>query len=573
MAGVIHLLSFVPTPANTIRSTITSSYFTNNHMRSLSGNVSGNKNGINFGMYGSLKQAADYRNRYDGYVFNSKFNEHNYGAQLGYNGSWGYSHLLLSVFHLNTGMIEGTRNEDGGFIKDLPGGEVIQPTKSDFLSTTPTVPYQSVIHQKAILDNSFRIGKNRLTLNLGFQQNSRFEYGNPDDINEASLNFILKTLTYNAQFHLMENKGWKQTVGINGMQQQNTNKGLEQLIPDYRLLDAGLFYYAQKEIKNWNLSGGLRWDNRQVNANALMDGVNQKGTAFEKKFSNFSGSIGFTRPLFQNMLVKFNVARAFRAPSLAELASNGAHEGTIRYEYGDQTLKNETSTQLDAGLEFNSEHVSVNLSGFVNRFDNFIFYRKLQNKLGNDSIVIKDGKELTAFTFSQHQANMAGMEASIDFHPHPLDWLHIENTFSMVSGRFSQALDGSVNMPFMPAPRWITEIRAEVNAKDKKLYHYYAHLEIDNSFSQRRAFAGYNTETATAGYTLVNAEMGFDFQAGKQKFGIYLLANNIFDVAYQNHLSRLKYTDQNPITKRTGVFNMGRNFAIRVNVPLSWEWK
>jgi iron complex outermembrane receptor protein len=56
----------------------------------------------------------------------------------------------------------------------------------------------------------------------------------------------------------------------------------------------------------------------------------------------------------------------------------------------------------------------------------------------------------------------------------------------------------------------------------------------------------------------------------KQKvlFQVSLIAQNITDVAYQNHLSRLKYTSENMATGRMGVFNMGRNFSIKVNVPL-----
>jgi len=47
---------------------------------------------------------------------------------------------------------------------------------------------------------------------------------------------------------------------------------------------------------------------------------------------------------------------------------------------------------------------------------------------------------------------------------------------------------------------------------------------------------------------------------------------NLGDVAYQNHLSRLKYTDMNNVTGRMGVFNIGRNFGIKVNVPLDFKW-
>ena len=58
---------------------------------------------------------------------------------------------------------------------------------------------------------------------------------------------------------------------------------------------------------------------------------------------------------------------------------------------------------------------------------------------------------------------------------------------------------------------------------------------------------------------------------GKQLFSISLTAQNLTDVAYQNHLSRLKYTSENRATGRMGVFNMGRNFSLKLNVPLKFD--
>jgi iron complex outermembrane receptor protein len=58
---------------------------------------------------------------------------------------------------------------------------------------------------------------------------------------------------------------------------------------------------------------------------------------------------------------------------------------------------------------------------------------------------------------------------------------------------------------------------------------------------------------------------------GSTLFSISLSALNITDIAYQNHLSRLKYTAENVVTGRTGVFNMGRNFSIKLNIPLSFS--
>ena len=148
-----------------------------------------------------------------------------------------------------------------------------------------------------------------------------------------------------------------------------------------------------------------------------------------------------------------NVARAFRAASIPELASNGAHEGTNRYEYGNTALSSETSLQFDASVEMNGEHFSFTASGYYNRFGNFIYYRKLQNTSGTDSLVEQDGKYLTAFTFGEQAAALYGIEITTDIHPHPLDWLHIENSFSFVRGQFMQVTSGNRNMPFIPSPQ------------------------------------------------------------------------------------------------------------------------
>ncbi|MCW5918137.1 MAG: TonB-dependent receptor plug domain-containing protein, partial [Ferruginibacter sp.] len=122
MAGVINIISNLPVPENSIQANVGSNYQTNNRLRSLNGNLAGNINGFNWNLYGDLIAASDYKNRFDGPVFNSKFNEHNYGGFAGINKSWGYSHLMFSNFNMKTGLIEGLRDDNGNFVKSGPGG-------------------------------------------------------------------------------------------------------------------------------------------------------------------------------------------------------------------------------------------------------------------------------------------------------------------------------------------------------------------------------------------------------------------------------------------------------------------
>lgn len=576
MAGVLNLISHVPVAEGTLKGNLLTNYQSNNGMFGLNGSLAGNKNGFNWNVYGTYKSAGDYKNKYDGNVLNSRFNERNLGGYLGLNKSWGYSHLVFSRFDQRVGLVEGDRDDaTGKFI--LFGGSPLEriATNDDLESRKLFIPQQRVQHNKIVSDNSFAINQSRLKINLGFQNNQRQEFGNAEDPSEKELFFDLKTFTYNLQWQLPEMKEWHTTIGVNGMDQANQNKGEETLIPEYGLFDIGTFVYTQRFFKKATLSGGFRFDNRSVNSKEFIEGGDVKFAAFKKSFSNVSGSLGISFEPSEAVTVKVNIARGFRAPSLSELASNGTHEGTNRYEYGDVNLKSETSLQFDGGMELNFEHFNIGIAAFYNSINNFIFYRKLESAFGGDSLLNIDGQDVTAFKYSQQDAKLIGLEATIDIHPHPLDWLHFENNISFVRGRFSEGLDGSKNLPLVPAARWVSELRGNFNKAGKSFRNLYVKLEADNVFDQKNPFTGYGTETATDGYTLLNAGTGAEI-IGKNKkpiFSIYIGLNNITDKAYQNHLSRLKYTAENMQTGRMGVFNMGRNFSLKLSVPLDFSKK
>lgn len=575
IAGVINIQSQLSAPEGSVKANITSEYQTNSGLRGIYGNIGGTKNGLGWNVYADYKAAHDYRNKYDGFVFNSKFYNNNYGAMLGYRGNWGSSRILITNFDQHIGMVEGDRDElTGQFIKVLPNGGSAIATDADFKTVNPEVPFQHISHFKVTSDNVLNIGKNHLDITLGFQRNQRREFGDADNSEIPNAYFDLQTVNYSVKYHLPSNKKWKTAFGVNGMYQSNENNATEAIIPDYHLFDVGIFVFTQYIKDKFSISGGARIDSRHaVGMPLVVDGEN-KFNSFEKNFTNISGSVGLSYQLSKEVTFKANIARGFRAPNFAELGSNGAHEGTNRYEVGNNDLKSEVSTQADAGIEVAAEHVSLYGSVFYNYVSDFIFYERVSNIAGYDSIITdpESGKELNVYRFDQKNAMLYGVEFHIDIHPHPLDWLHFENTFSYTRGKFKQAVDGSDNLPLIPAAKFVSELKGNFLNKGKVVRNLYMSLTGDYTLNQNNAFTGYNTETNSSSYFLLNAGIGADFiSKGKTLFGLHLSATNIGDVAYQNHLSRLKYTAENPVTGRYGVFDMGRNFSVKVNIPLSYK--
>lgn len=573
MAGVINMISAPTQPEGSVKGNISSNYQTNNGLLNHSVNLSGNKNGLSWEMRYSNKIAHAYKNKYDGYVYNSGFREQAVNTTLGINRSWGFSHLHLSMYALKPGIVEGERDSlSGKFLK--ANAEIAD--NSDFHSYQPEAPFQKINHYKAVWDNRFFIGQSKLEATIGFQQNRRKEFESPT---EYGLFFLLNTLNYDFKYVLPEKNNWKLTAGISGMRQQSENRGTEFLVPEYALFDFGVYAIASKRIGKLDISGGLRYDTRSEDGHSLY--LNENGevvsasepnaterfSAFSRTFSGISGSIGATWQISESVYSKLNVSRGFRAPNIAELGSNGVHEGTQRYEIGNASLKPETSLQLDYALGLITTHVSAELNVFTNAVNHYIFSNKLSSQepdplFGN----------LPAFRFTEGNARFYGGEFQIDIHPHPLDWLHLENSFSFVNGTLKNQPDESRYLPFIPAPVWISDVKAEFDKVNRFLANSYISVGIEKNWKQDHFYAAYNTETATPGYTLLHMGLGTDFVSGKKtRFSVYISANNLTDVAYQSHLSRLKYVGYNYANGRAGIFNMGRNISFKLIIPINFS--
>lgn len=550
LGGVINVLDALPSPEGQIRGELLSSYQSNNGLSGSSAMLQGNSNGFIWRARGSVKSAYSY-NAPGGRIANTGFNETNFSGQLGLNKKWGYAHLNLSSFKNNIGLPDFSRNADGKF-EDENGEKLSDKQLKD---RTLFLPFQDIRHYKVALNSHFLFNSGRLRTTLAYQNNQRREL--EDDRINPSLFFDLKTYSSDFKYYFNENNGWEPVIGLSGSLQDNKNRAEELLIPDYNSSEVGLFAYAKKSWNSSTFNVGARFDNRSITAEEMSEDGSPKFNNFTNNFSNLSGALGFTKEFTDHFNFKANLGSAFRSPNIAELSSDGVHEGTFRYEVGNNNLNPENSYYGDFAFEFNNNVISASVGAFNNHINNYIYNRQLNN----ESIVV-DSEILPVYRFVQDNANLSGVE--LGFTLHPAELIHFENSFSYTKG-VNRAT--SKALPFIPAAVLRNEIRLEPQFK-KGLKSTYFSLALDNVFNQNRVDV---FETATAGYTLVNLAMGTTFMLKNQPLRLNISANNLFDKAYYDHLSRFKPGRLDEGDPTAGYYNQGRNVSVGLYLPFVFK--
>lgn len=543
LGGVINIIDDLVPASGEFNGNFTTNYNTNNGLTASSLMMQGNTNGVVYRGRVSYKNAYGFSYK-DKTVSNSGFDETNLSGMIGLNKTWGYAHLNLSRFNTNIGLVEDGPDDNGNYLDE--DGNVI--SNSEAQKRKLNLPFQNINHYRAALNSNILLGGGQLKTTLAFQRNVRKEFEESATVPGLFLN--LNSYTYDVKYSFANNGVWEPTIGVQGMHQTNGNKGDEFLIPDYTSDNIGAFAYLKRNFAKGAINAGIRYDHKNVDGKDLFDeDGNQVFTAFNNKFSNVSGSIGFAFEIAKNLNLKGNAGSGFRAPNIAELGANGRHEGTFRYEVGNSQLKQETSLQFDLGLEYNAEKVTLGLNAYSNRIYNYIYPGNFNNETINFQEEDGSTTVLPLYRYVQTDASLIGGEASVDFHL--IKALHFENTFAYVKGT-NKATDAP--LPFIPAASLNNELRFEPQIKG--VSDSFIKIGLTNVFKQSR-FDSFETETD--GYTLIDAGIGTSIKVKKGKINLWVTGQNLGNKLYYNHLSRYK---------PAGIYNPGRNVSFGISVPL-----
>ena len=613
ISGVINLIPEKPLPEGEIKGKFLSNYQTNNGLIDNMIDIAGTNKGISWSGRIDNTMAHAYQNKYDGYVLNSQFSNFNADGTIGIHRKWGYTQLHASYFEMETGIVDGTRDSASGkqmmavSYPDLNGGQPSYefPTNQQLKSYTPLVINQRIRHTKVVWDNSIAVGNGRITGIFSYQKNQREETNDPTMPDTPDIYYSSNAATYDLRYVSPQMGGFNISGGANGMYQASQSLGTLMLIPNYNIFQIGAFAIANETIGKLTISGGLRYDTRTfTGVDHWIDSTNQQPVSsdapnafhefqgFTSTFSGMSFSLGAAYNITQNIYVKGNIARGFRAPNVAECGANGVHDGTIVYEIGDPSLKPETSLEEDFSFGINSKDLNIEVDLFNNNIDDFIYAQGLLSVFGGDSI----NNSLNAaglgaapvYKYVQGKANLYGGEVALDVHPVSIPWIDLYASLSMVNGGLTGAPDSTKYLPFVPPTKITTDIKFHINKICTGLKNAYIKIGMidcfqqSNVYQQYAIYTGLNTaqtpyeyaasKAATEGYVLFNAGLGGDIQGkGHTLCKINIMVNNIFDTAYMDYMNRFKYYPVNYTTGRVGVFNMGRNVSLKLTVPINYN--
>lgn len=404
----------------------------------------------------------------------------------------------------------------------------------DRWSRAMTGPHHNVMLNLFSSQNTFRLRKSTLKVNLGVQSNKREE---DEGGGQISLNMHLLSVLQSLKW---EKELTKKTTFVLNQQftfENNTNYGIRILIPDATFMEANVSGYFKFNLGKIIVETGVGVNSKSIQTfkTAQLNPPGSDVAPFTKNHITGNGMAGAAYNPNEWLTIKTNIATGFRAANLAELSSNGVHEGVYRYEIGDPNLKVEQNLSTDLMLEATARQWFFSLSAYYNRFLDYIYLAPTSEKYYGFEV----------FRFRQQDARIFGSECVLQFSPVALKGISLKEAFTFTRGD----LDNGDNLPCIPAHKLSSSVRYEKKLKGKvnSVFFEPEHIYV---FDQGLPSP---FETITHSYHLLNFTSGIRVAATNGDWHFGLTGTNLTNTAYAGHLSRLKYF---------GLLNQGINFVV-----------
>lgn len=533
VGGVLNVIEEKRAPEGKIMLEVNTSFHTNTLGSATDVGAKGGRDNLWWRVRAGFETHGDYSDGNNTRVLNSRFG--GYYAK----GTYGFQKKnITSVNNYNFSY------NNFGFIMDNDILDFMQPDNR--WSRSSEGPHHIVIFNVFSSQNTFALKKSVLKFNAGFQSNNRME---DEGGGHISLNMLLATVLYNLQWSKMIHPKVEMILSHGSTFENNTNFGARKVIPDAWMYEvSGSAFFKIHLSKKVILETGAGVNDKWIKT-ILTPGVNSADKLiqpFSKNWISANGLVGLTINPTNEWNLKLNASTGFRAPNLAELSSNGLHEGIFTYEIGDPGMKSEQNINADVSASYHQDWISFTASGFYNRSFNYIYLQPTEGDFFGFPI----------YVYKQQNAQLYGGEFEWDLTPQQ-KWKGIAwgvNACAIVG----KTDDGNF-LPYIPATKAGTTVKYAHDVSEK-VKNIFGSVGFDYVFAQRNASPN---ETSTPAYYLLNATVGAKFIFKKGEMNLSIVGNNLLGAKYFEHLSRFK---------SYGIYNIGRNIVVNVSLPFLFNY-
>jgi len=527
IGGILNIIEEAPNKPGEKNGDVNVGLFSNTYGLSVDGGISSATEKKNWGIRVGLNSNADYSDGDNNRIRNSRFAGYYLKGTYGFiKNKWTSSNHFMSSLD-NFGFI--TADNSNSFLYD---GRWSRSMKG---------PHHTVFLNILSSQNTISLKKSSLDVNAGFQSNLRLE---DEGGNHISLNMLLSTFLWHIMWNKQLNANTELVLSNNSQFENNTNYGSRIIIPDANTTESGFSAFIKSKKKKLVFETGIGFSVRNIHTFET-PGVNTPDKAiapFNKTLPSLNGSVGFAWNPANNWNLKTNIGTGFRSGNLAELSSDGLHEGTLRYEIGDPNLKIEQNINSEVSVNYSSRYFQFSVAAYLNHFLDYIYLAPTGTQyLGFD-----------VFRYKQFNANLYGSESMLAINFPFYERLRFETNFSTVTGNLS---DGTY-LPFIPPPKWTQQL--QLKCKQGKRLNNVSFLVITEEHFVQDHPAEF--ETPTSAYWLLNAGINGNWKTKRRTFIFSITGNNLLNRNYYDHLSRFK---------EYGIHNIGRNIIVHLNIPFN----
>ncbi|MDQ3074179.1 MAG: TonB-dependent receptor [Pseudomonadota bacterium] len=306
-----------------------------------------------------------------------------------------------------------------------------------------------------------------------------------------------------------DRKGWRGASGVQYYRRNLEAIGAEAFVPANRSKQTGLFTVQEFTLGKIGLEAAGRFERTEQR-----DRDNRIG----RNFNTVSVAAGGFYEPEPRIKLGLNLSRTERAPAAEELFSNGPHIATQAFELGNADLNVETAFGGEAYVRVDRGPFTLSATAFVTRFDDFIY----QDETGEEQ------DELPVFRYFQRDATFRGVELEASAE------LFEAAGFRFVADGVADVVRAKLKnggpVPRIPPLRLLGGLEAQSSRLDGR-------VEVEWIDDQKRTAA---FETATDGFTRVNASLAWRPWGRERETTIIVSANNIFDVEGRRHASFTK---------------------------------